>query len=187
MHKQIDAYFTNRSDFLSFIDKDIAKHVRLQAEIEGTIKSLNGTREQIKELSKQSEHQALIPLGKKLYMPGTVVHTGEYLVTRTAYPSSYSVLKTLDQTVSYLEDLAIDQKDQLEKAELAVTQLTERKRLLLGQRGGDMGAVQQITQDLEDQRLAEEVSEMPNEIRSEKGVAVKVGDYFEIMEYDAGG
>ncbi|KAH1018308.1 hypothetical protein HUJ05_006105 [Dendroctonus ponderosae] len=186
MHKQIDAFLSNRSDFLSFLDKDIAKNVQLQAEIEATLKSLKGTREQVKELSKQPEHTALIPLCKKLYMPGVVVHTGEYLVTRTAYPHSYSVLKTLDQTVSHLEGLTIDQRDQLQKAELAVAQLTERKKLLLGQRDEDIVAEQQFADDLEYQSLAEEVSEMPNEIRSEKGVAVKVGAFFEILEYDSG-
>lgn len=187
MSSKIDEILSNRTEFLSLLDKDIDQNESLHEDIQKHLKSLEESREHIKDLSKQPEHTALIPLCKRLYMPGTIVHTGEYMVTKKAYPQSYSVLKTLDQTVKDLDERINAQRNQLEKSELAVSQLLDRKKLLLGEKDEDLISERKFADDDEYQPLPMEVAGMPNEIRSDKGVAVKVGGFFDILEYEEGG
>lgn len=52
------------------------------------------------------------------------------------------------------------------------TQLIERQDLLTGKK-------------FEDDIIAEELNNLPEEIVSDKGVAVKVGGFYEIIEYES--
>ncbi|CAG9767880.1 unnamed protein product [Ceutorhynchus assimilis] len=183
---KIDDYLSKKTEFLTLLEQDIDKNKIIHSQIEEKIKSLEKTRENIKSLHQQPEHIALIPLCKKLYVPGTLVHTGEYMVTKKAHPNSYSVLKTLEQTVKDLDEQILEQRGLFEKGSLAVSQLVDRKKLLLGEQDEDVIVEKLIVND-EEYHLAEEVAKMPNEIKSDKGVAVKVGQFFEIFEYEEEG
>lgn len=184
MSKEIDDFISKRTQFLSLLDQDIGRNQSLLSQIEDNIQSLEKSRQNIVELSQQPERTSLIPLCKRLYMPGSIVHTGEYLVTKKTHPTSYHVLKTQDQTIKDLESQILEQRGVLEKAQLATSQLGDRKKLLLGEKDEDFIMEQQFAADEEFYPLSEEVAAMPNEIRSEKGVAMKVGGFFEIVEYE---
>lgn len=184
MSKEIDNFISKRTEFLSLLDQDIDRNQSLHSQIEDNIQSLEKSRQNIVELSQQPERTSLIPLCKRLYMPGSIVHTGEYLVTKQTHPTSYHVLKTRDQTIKELESQILEQRRLLEKAQLSVSQLSDRKKLLLGEKDEDFITEQQLAADEEFYPLSEEVAAMPNEIRSEKGVAMKVGGFFDILEYE---
>ncbi|KAF7283513.1 hypothetical protein GWI33_000349 [Rhynchophorus ferrugineus] len=182
MNEEIEKLLSNRISFLSILNQDIDTYENIFKNINNDIISLELTKQHIQELGNQPEHSALIPLCKKLYIPGKILHTGEFLTENQAHPNNYLILKTLHQTVKGIDDRINRQRQLLEKAELSVFQLEERKKLLLGGKDGDLTQDQLLEEDIES--LSKEVALMPKEIKSDKGVAIKVGHFYEILEYE---
>ncbi|KAL1489445.1 hypothetical protein ABEB36_014338 [Hypothenemus hampei] len=183
MTEKVEEFLKERTKFLSLLNQDIVRNEALHEDFKKDLRSLEKTKENIQELSKQPQHSALIPLCKRLFMQGTIMHTGEYLVSKRAYPNSFITLKTIQQTVNDIEARIKQQRDLLGKTELAVVQLTDRKKLLLGEKDEDIVSEQTFAKD-DDFETSVEVALMPNEIRSEKGIAVKLGKFYEIFEYE---
>ncbi|XP_030764322.1 uncharacterized protein LOC115888682 [Sitophilus oryzae] len=183
MAESIIELLSKRTEFLNLLDQDIDKNSALTEDIQKKIESLEETKRNITELGKEPEHFALIPLCKRLFMPGQIVHTGEYLIRYDAHPYSYSALRTKDQTIKHLDAQINSQQELLKKSELSVFQLEERKKILIGQNNEDFISGQ-VLEDAEYESISMEVANMPKEIQSDKGVAVKVGNYYEIFEYE---
>ncbi|KAJ8972855.1 hypothetical protein NQ317_010279 [Molorchus minor] len=96
--------------------------------------------------------------------------SGEYYVTKPAHPEPYVLLQSLEQTVHSLENKFKSKSEDLKNAEYAKYQLEERIRLLKGHASA--------------QELSPETKDMPEKIKSEKGVALKVGEFYEILEFE---
>lgn len=156
-----------RNEFIEHLEEDITKNIRILEETKKENDKLKETIADVKYLGKYPEHTSLIPLGKNIYMKGKIVHTGEFYVKKTVSPESYMILKSLEQTLKGLEDeVKLKEKD-IEKMEYANYQLKERKKILLGE-------MEEIVEN----------EELPKEIKSNKGVAVKVGEFYEILEFE---
>lgn len=82
------------------------------------------------------------------------------------------VLCTADQTIDRLNRKIEEHKKNMTLLDNQRIQLSERQELLTGKKFDD---------DVED----EEASDLPKEIVSDKGIAVKVGGLYEIIEYES--
>jgi prefoldin subunit 5 len=160
----VDDILSNRSQFLKHLRDDLAKNEQTTEEAIAQLEKLRSTVVNVKTLGEKVEHPSLIPLGKNIYVNATIKHTGEYFMDKLAFPESYSVLETLDKTVTLLEDKIKKQSQQLEKNEAAKVQVEERIKLFEGDEIDDNTG--------------------PEKIFSDKGVAVKVGDFYEIVEFE---
>lgn len=45
----------------------------------------------------------MLQVSKRVYIPGTLKHTGEYMVNVKGYPASYSILQTAEGATDYLQ------------------------------------------------------------------------------------
>lgn len=169
MAENILQNFKARNEYIEYLRRDITKNDAILEEAKKQNDELKERIIDLKSLGKYPEHTALIPLGKNIYMKGKIVHTGECYVKKNASPESYIVLKSLEQALKGLEDEIKQKEKDLENIEYANCQLIERKRLLIG---GE-----------EEEKIVED-EDLPKEIKSDKGVAVKVGEFYEIVEFE---
>lgn len=158
-----------RSEFIGHLDEDIKRNNQILEDAKKQHHELGETIANIESLGKYPEHTSFIPLGKNIYVKGKIVHTGEYYVKKTASPRSYIILKSLEQTLTALQDELKSKDKDIEKIEYANYQLKERMKLL---KGSD-----------EDKDISQS-EDLPNEIKSDKGVAVKIGEFYEILEFE---
>uniref|UniRef100_A0A6P7GG95 Uncharacterized protein LOC114337725 n=1 Tax=Diabrotica virgifera virgifera TaxID=50390 RepID=A0A6P7GG95_DIAVI len=158
--KERDTYLQHLGEDINKYDKTIQTLTKEQETIDSLITNLQT-------LKTYPEQEALIPLGKNIYMKGRIVHTGEYFVKRIAHPDSIVMLQTADDTIKRLEEEKKTKEEDIDKAEYAKFQIEERIKILNG----------------EDSFQADK-SDMPKQIKSEKGVAVRVGDFYEILEFE---
>lgn len=128
--------------------------------------------ENIETLSEQPRWSSLIQVSKRVYFPGTVKHTGEYMLEMQGHPSSYQVLLTSAQTVDHLQEKLSEQKKRIQLLENVRVQLDQRAELLTGS---------QSKQEVGDSTAKDS---LPEEIVSDKGVALRVGEFYEIVEYE---
>lgn len=128
--------------------------------------------ENIETLSEQPRWSSLIQVSKRVYFPGTVKHTGEYMLEMQGHPSSYQVLLTSAQTVDHLQEKLSEQKKRIQLLENVRVQLDQRAELLTGS---------QSKQEVGDSSAKDS---LPEEIVSDKGVALRVGEFYEIVEYE---
>ncbi|EFA04900.1 hypothetical protein TcasGA2_TC014964 [Tribolium castaneum] len=158
-----DQILSSRSQFIKHLREDLAKTEQTIFSVTNQLDELKLTSENVRTLGKKVEHQSLIPLGANIYVNGLITHTGEYFLDKVAFPESYSVVETLDNTIKLLETRIKTQSELLKKGEDSRTQISERIRLLEDGDGND---------------------DLPKEIVSDRGVALKVGDYYEIVEFE---
>ncbi|CAG9821456.1 unnamed protein product [Phaedon cochleariae] len=156
-----------RGQFVGRLDEDIKQNDEIIEQITTSKKEIESLIDNLKSLKTYPEHESLIPLSKNIYMKGRIIHTGECYIRKLAHPDSFIILQSVDQTLKTLEDKANHRNDEIEKAEYAKFQLEERIKVLKGEDSSEA-----------------ETSEMPMEIKSEKGVAIKVGDFYEILEVE---
>ncbi|KAJ8921220.1 hypothetical protein NQ315_013692 [Exocentrus adspersus] len=170
MTESVEKLLEAKNKFIGFLKEDADKNNRCLSELKEQRDKLQQTIANVKDLGKSPEHTALIPLAKNIYMKGKIVHTGEYYIKSSATPESYFVLKTLAQTIDSLEQKVQLKEKDIQNAEYNVSQLAERMKILtgIGENDGVLPADE----------------ELPKEIKSEKGTAVKVGDFYEILEYE---
>ncbi|XP_023311264.1 uncharacterized protein LOC111691946 [Anoplophora glabripennis] len=168
MEEKIFQTLEARNEFIEHLEEDIRKNNQVLEDTKKEHRELQETVTNLECLGKYPEQTSFIPLGKNIYMKGKIVHTGECYVKKTASPESYIVLKSLEQTLNSLQDeLKLKYRD-IEKIEYSNYQLKERMKLLKGN---------------EDEEISE-VEQLPKEIKSDKGVAVKVGEFYEILEFE---
>ncbi|XP_056640856.1 uncharacterized protein LOC130447842 [Diorhabda sublineata] len=166
MLKSVSEVIKEREDFLHHLNNDINKYDQNIQELTKEQENLDTLITNLKSLKTYPEHEALIPLGKNIYMKGKIVHTGEFYIKKTAYPNPLVLLQSADRTISCLEEEKKDKENEIDKAEYAKFQIEERVRLLKGE------------------ETFNDNSDLPKEIKSNKGVAVRVGDYYEILEFE---
>ncbi|KAG5875159.1 hypothetical protein JTB14_014287 [Gonioctena quinquepunctata] len=164
-----------REEYTAHLENDIVKTEQVLAETFEETKALEDLIENIKHLGRYPECESLIPLGKNILMKGNIIHTGEFYVKHNAHPDSFVVLKTLDQTLSSLETKVGSKKKDIDKVEYARLQLRERLKILRGDSNTDIG---------EGIVSGEPETDLPQEIESDKGVAVRVGEFYEILEFE---
>lgn len=168
MNPNILTELESRIEFITHLENDIAKNDKFIEDTTSQKGALEELVNNIKYLAVYPEHEALIPLSKNIYMKGKITHTGEYYIKNKAHPDSYYTLNTLDNTIKSLEKNVNMLENNIDKAEYAKYQLEERMTLLKG-------------------KSSEEVDDtLPKEIHSDKGVAVKVGEFYEILEFEPG-
>lgn len=169
MAENILKILSDRSSFIDQIDKDLLENIKIIDQAEKECEEINNLMIGMKSLGVYPERDALIPLSKNFYVPGKIVHTGEYHVHKSAHPDSYILLKSSNETLKSLEnDKKLKEKD-IENAKYMQYQLEERKNLL--------------TRD-QCSSLIEMSEELPSKIVSNQGIAVKMGDFYEIFEYE---
>lgn len=170
MEEDILKLFSDRSRYIDQLDKDIQKENECIKQIEIDHNRIKQLFSVIKVLGNYPEHDGLIPLTKLLYMKGSIKHTGEYHVHKAAHPNPFVFMKTLNQISEDFDNaIALKEKD-IEKAKYSLYQLQERKDILCGHSNED--------------GLSLEDTDLPEEIISDKGIAVKVGNFYEIFEYE---
>ncbi|XP_057657630.1 uncharacterized protein LOC130894701 [Diorhabda carinulata] len=166
MLKSVSEVIKEREDFLHHLNNDINKYDQNIQELTKEQENLDTLITNLKSLKTYPEHEALIPLGKNIYMKGKIVHTGEFYIKKTAYPNPLVLLQSADRTISCFEEEKKDKENEIDKAEYAKFQIEERIRLLKGE------------------ETFNDNSDLPKEIKSNRGVAVRVGDYYEILEFE---
>ncbi|KAK9875997.1 hypothetical protein WA026_011098 [Henosepilachna vigintioctopunctata] len=163
MNENISKTLSDRREFISLLENELAKNEISQKEKEKEIESLTETINHVKLLGTEPQWDAMIPLGKLIYIPGKIVHTGEYLLEKKSYPYSFETLSTSQQTVDCLEQKKNVCEEQLEKFSEIDKQLKER---------------------LEHLDCKDNVYNLPDQIVCDKGVAVRVGEFYEILEFE---
>lgn len=114
----------------------------------------------IKELTKHARYTAYVSLTPLCKINATIKHTGEYNVK---FNENYQCTMTADQTIEYLDKKRKDLKIDRDIYEGQLIQLMKRL-------------------NIEEDVLSLEMEDMPDKIYSEKGVAVKDGMFYEIIE-----
>ncbi|KAL3270845.1 hypothetical protein HHI36_021363 [Cryptolaemus montrouzieri] len=167
MNENVLKTISDRNEFVQHLQNDLSKNEENQTEKKVQIEKLTETIKNLKFLGSQPEWDSIIPLGKRIYIPGKIIHTGEYLLEKKSYPYSFNVLATIEQTVDCLEEKKEVCEEHLEKYGDIERQLKERMELL----GGIDGK-------------SDNVCDLPEKIMSDKGVAVRVGEFYEILEFE---
>lgn len=166
MLKNISELVKEREDFLQHLNNEINNCDQTIQEVTKEQDQLDTLITNLKSLKTYPEHEALIPLGKNIFMKGKIVHTGEYYIKRAAHPDPLVLLQSADRTIACLEEEKKEKENEIDKAEYAKFQVEERVRLLKGE-----------------DTFHDDNSDLPKEIKSDRGVAVRVGDYYEILEF----
>lgn len=169
MSENISKILSARNYYIDQLDKDILENIKIIEESEKEFNEINTLMQDIKLIGNYPEKEALIPLSKNFYMKGRLIHSGEYYVQKSAHPDSYVALKTYDQTLSSLNSDMKQKKKDIDKARYSQFQLEERRKVLVG----DLDVTEKETND-----------NLPEKIVSDNGIAVKVGDFYEILEYE---
>lgn len=190
MNEDIFKIINAREEFLGYLENDIEKNNKF---IEHTIKEskdLETTVNTIESLKVYPEHEAFIPMSKNIFLKGRILHTGEYYTKKTAEPNSYVFLQTADQTLQSLKKQIKLKETDIEKAKYSLYQLEERKAILTGEKFGDDFVVNETVgkEDLQDSVKnvgTDSEDRQMDKIYSDKGVAIRVGDYYEIFEYES--
>lgn len=95
-----------RMKYLNILEQDLTKNEKLKEEEQQKIKQLEETRNTVELLTEGPKWSSLIPLAKRVFVPGNIKHTGEYLVETKAHPSSYRYMCfifTVDNTKRKLQ------------------------------------------------------------------------------------
>lgn len=163
----------DKTNYIQHLDKDILENTKIIDESEKECNEISRLIHDVTMLGNYPEKEALIPLSKKFYVKGKIVHTGEHYIHKSAQPDSYVFLRTLNKTIESLNSDIKEKEKDIEKAKHAQCQLEERKQILIGD--------QELFPTLE---ITDTTENLPNKIISDKGVAVKVGDFYEILEYE---
>lgn len=169
MAENISKVLSDRRNFIELLESDISKNNEFIEHVEKECSEISKLSEDIKSLAIYPEQEALIPLTKNFYMKGKIVHTGESYIYKSAHPESYMFLRNSEQIVKMLEnDVKVKEKE-IMNAKNSQIQLEERKGILTG---------------IETMSLEKTSDNFPNKIMSDKGVAVKVGEFYEILEFE---
>nr|CAH7756931.1 unnamed protein product [Callosobruchus chinensis] len=171
MEKSIAEVLESRREFINHLEKDIQRNIKTIEAHRKEKENLEELTKNIRSLSVYPEKEALIPLSKNIFMKGRVVHTGEYYVKKKCHPEPLVVLQSVQQTLDSLGTKVKLKETDVNKAEYATHQLEERLRLLKGD-----------DQDLDEE--ATKITALPEEIKSDRGVAIKVGNFYEILEFE---
>lgn len=83
---------TQRAKYLNILDKDLETNEKLKEDEQERIQKLQETKSTLEDLSQGAEWSSLIQLSKRVYVPGKIKHTGEYMVEVKGHPSSYRYL-----------------------------------------------------------------------------------------------
>ncbi|CAH1112413.1 unnamed protein product [Psylliodes chrysocephalus] len=167
MQKNVAEFLNERENFLGHLQTDINNYDQSIQHLTKEKEELEKLISNLKSLKTYPEHESLIPLGKNIYMKGRLVHTGEFYVKRNAHPDPMVILQTSDQVIESLENEFKSKEEDIDKTEYAKFQIEERIKVLKGE-----DTLQATDNDL------------PKEIKSDKGVAIRMGDYYEILEYE---
>lgn len=92
MSEKVLETINQRLKYLNILDQDLVKNEKLSKEEEGRLKQLETTRGTVEHLTEQPEFASLIQICKRLYVPGKIKHTGEFVVENKANPSSYRLV-----------------------------------------------------------------------------------------------
>lgn len=158
----VEQIIASRCDFQAHLATDLQKNEQIVSSLTKSIENLQLTKENLRILAQKVEHPALIPLGRNIYVNATIKHTGEYFIDHKATPNSYSRLETLENTIKSLEKRIRHETDNLDKAQCCQSQIEERIKLLKLESG----------------------DQTSNKIVSDKGVALQVGEFYEIIEFE---
>lgn len=189
MDKNIFQILNAREEFLVHLNSDIEKNNQIIHDTIEESKRLETTIKTIESLKIYPEHEAFIPMSKNIFLKGKILHTGEYYIKKTADPNSYLILQTANQTLQSLKEQVKVKETEIEKANYAKYQLEERKAVLMGEKFRDDfdendAESGHIYDDDDESVSSEEKTAQLNNIFSDKGVAIRVGDYYEIFEYE---
>lgn len=80
---------TFRTKYLSILTEDLKKNETQQEKEQDKINKLEEIKNTVSHLTQRPEWPTLIQLSKRVYVPGKIKHTGEYMVEIKAQPSSY--------------------------------------------------------------------------------------------------
>lgn len=166
--EHVKEIINKRREYSSHLQNDIIKNEVHAEQVNKEIENIKNTIQHIESLSQQPQWTGLIPMGKRIYMKGSIVHTGEYLIEKQGYPSNYSYLATKVQAVESLKNTLKDLEHEETQFNEMIKQLNERMSLL------------NTNTSIE----SENNLDLPEEIIADKGVAIKVGDFYEIIEYE---
>lgn len=89
MSENVLENLNQRIKYLDILDQDLSKNEKLKQEEQEKIKKLEETKSTVEQLIERPEFSSLIKISKKLYVPGKIVHTGEYMVENKGHPYSY--------------------------------------------------------------------------------------------------
>lgn len=155
---QWQQFFSVTLNSLYEIDSSIEQVQNKKQEIEQTMYNINT-------LSQHAQAEACIKICPRAYIPAIIKHTGEYNVEVN---SEYQCTLTKDQTIEYLKEQLSEQSGILENYRIQKEQLTKR-----------LGFNETEVDDIPD------TENMPDKIITEKGIAFKQGNFYEIMEIEA--
>lgn len=172
MEKEVFKNQLDKNNYIDHLDKDIIQNSQIIDQTEKECNEISNLLQNVTMLGIYPEKEALIPLSKNVYIKGKIIHTGEHYVHKSAHPDSYVFLRTLSKTVDSLNNDIREKEKDIVNAKYSQCQLEERKKVLTGD------------QDVYQAENTNNIDNLPNKIISEKGVAVKVGDFYEIFEYE---
>lgn len=92
MSNKIIETLSQRMKYLNILDQDLTKNEKLKETEQQKINKLEETKTVVEYLTERPEWSSLIQLSKRVYVPGKIKHTGEYMVENKAHPSSYRYL-----------------------------------------------------------------------------------------------
>lgn len=140
-----------------------------QHEAKQKCKTIDETISTIQTLSQDARRAGYIKLSPLCHIYATIKHTGEYNVH---FNDNYKSVLTAKQTIDYLERKKKDIEFDLEIYENQVSQLTKRLNI------EDLFAIP------DEEMPAPNLEDMPEQITSDLGVAMKKGGFYEILEVD---
>lgn len=169
MEETILQNLLDKTNYIQHLDKDIQENSKIIEETQRECHEISSLLQDVMVLGNYPEKEALIPLSKNFYIKGKIIHTGEHYIHKTCHPDSYVYLRSINKTMECLNNDIREKEKDIMKAKYSQMQLEQRKQVLTG-----------------DQEMfpAESIENLPNKIISDKGVAVKVGDFYEICEYE---
>lgn len=89
MSDKILEILTQRTKYLNILEEDLTRNEKQKENENHEVEKLEETKSTIKHLKQRPEWPTLVQLSKRLYTPGKIKHTGEYMVEAKGHPSSY--------------------------------------------------------------------------------------------------
>lgn len=85
-----------------YLMQDLDENEKQRQAEEKKIGKYEDTIEYLETVVERPRWNSLLKVSEKVYIPGFITHTGEYMVEMPAHPNSYKVLYTAEQTMAYL-------------------------------------------------------------------------------------
>lgn len=137
---------------------------KLREDKEKEIQGVETTRKTIETLGKNARFKGYVNLGPLCRIYATIKHTGEFEVRyEERAKGEYAATLTKEQTLDFLERRKKDFTMDLQLYDGQLDQLAKRMTI-------------------EDDLPLADTAEMPDKILSDQGVAIKQGNFFEIIE-----